>query len=65
LISQQSPARIEFSLQRHDLPIEPRCFTSPHQDLYLDEAEEKSVSPLDWLKTGGDPTTVAELTSEI
>jgi hypothetical protein len=42
-----------------------RWFTSPHQDLYLDDSESVPVTPLDWLKTGGDPKRLAELAGEI
>ena len=39
-----------------------RWFTLPNPDLVLDDAP---VSPLDWLRTGGDPAEVAALAADL
>ncbi len=36
-------------------------FTNPNPDLYLDEKEKWSLSPRDWLLSGGDPGVLAPL----
>jgi hypothetical protein len=42
-----------------------RWFNTPNPDLRPDEDEERSLSPLDWLKTGHDPSVVAELAADL
>jgi excisionase family DNA binding protein len=45
-------------------PVEvARWFTLPHVD--LENADERSLSPRDWLLTGGDPGDVAMLAEEL
>ena len=45
-------------------PVEvARWFTLPHVD--LENADEQSMSPRDWLLTGGDPGVVATLAEEL
>ncbi len=39
-----------------------RWFTLPNVDLVLDDTP---VSPLDWLRSGGDPTEVAALAADL
>jgi hypothetical protein len=41
-----------------------RWFAEPHSDLRLGD-EEESVSPLDWLRSGGSPKDVAELAKQL
>jgi hypothetical protein len=38
-----------------------RCLISPDPDLTIDEAEELTLSPRDWLRSGRDPQAVADL----
>lgn len=40
-------------------------FTSLNPDLYLDEEEERPLSPRDWLLSGGDPGVIAPLAEEL
>jgi hypothetical protein len=42
-----------------------RWFTTPNPDLRPDEDEERSLSPLEWLKTGHEPSVVAELAADL
>jgi len=45
-------------------PVEvARWFTLPHVD--LEDADERPISPRDWLLTGGDPGVVATLAEEL
>jgi hypothetical protein len=40
-------------------------FTSPNHDLYLDEDEERPLSPRDWLLSGGNPKVLVPLAEEL
>ncbi len=42
-----------------------RWFTTPCPDLVYDDVDDKPVSPLDWLKMGNPPGSVAELASNL
>ncbi len=40
-------------------------FTLPNPTLYLDEQEERAVSPREWLLSGGDPQVLVPLAEEL
>ena len=40
-------------------------FASPNPDLYLDEGEERPLSPRDWLLSGGGPEVLVPLAEEL
>ena len=40
-------------------------FASPSPDLYLDEGEERPLSPRSWLLSGGDPGVLVPLAEEL
>lgn len=40
-------------------------FANPNPDLYLDEEEERPLSPREWLLSGGDPEVLAPLAEEL
>jgi hypothetical protein len=42
-----------------------RWFNAPNADLRVGDDEERSLSPLEWLKTGHDPAIVAGLAAEL
>jgi hypothetical protein len=42
-----------------------RWFTTPHPDLQSDAEEEHTVAPIDWLKAGHSPDTIADLAREV
>lgn len=60
---------IERVLPRLDARLHPLAvlgwFTRPHPDLHRPgDAEEAAISPLDWLRVGGDPDVVCELVED-
>jgi hypothetical protein len=60
-----------FEAVIHELPADMhpvavyRWFSLPSPDLRLGPDEEVSVSPLDWLRSGGDPKEVMNLASQL
>lgn len=56
-------------LRRIDRSVHPvallNWFASPNSDLYLDEGEERAVSPREWLLSGGSPGALVPLAEEL
>lgn len=54
----------EIRADVHPISVE-NWFTQPGSDLFLDEDEERPVSPRDWLLSGGSPEVLVALAREL
>ena len=55
-------AKVNAALPEDLHPIEVQAwYTQPHADLFIGDDVDARVSPLDWLRSGGDVNKVAQL----